>query len=49
MRWSSASRRCFGDRLYVELQRHGLAEERAAEDTLIDIAYAAKPAAGRHQ
>lgn len=30
----------FGDRLYVELQRHGLAEERAAEDKLIDIAYA---------
>ena len=30
----------FGDRLYIELQRHGLAEERAAEDRLIDIAYA---------
>jgi len=30
----------FGDRLYVELQRHGLAEERAAEDKLIDLAYA---------
>ena len=30
----------FGDRLYVELQRHGLAEERAAEDGLIDLAYA---------
>jgi DNA polymerase-3 subunit alpha len=30
----------FGDRLYIELQRHGLAEERAAEDKLIDIAYA---------
>ncbi len=30
----------FGDRLYVELQRHGLAEERAAEDALIDLAYA---------
>jgi len=29
----------FGDRLYVELQRHGVAEERAAEDTLIDLAY----------
>ncbi|HEY0281566.1 MAG TPA: DNA polymerase III subunit alpha, partial [Rhizomicrobium sp.] len=27
-------------RLYVELQRHGLAEERAAEDGLIDLAYA---------
>jgi DNA polymerase-3 subunit alpha len=30
----------FGNRLYMELQRHGLAEERAAEDRLIDIAYA---------
>ena len=30
----------FGDRLYIELQRHGLAEERAGEDKLIDIAYA---------
>jgi DNA polymerase-3 subunit alpha len=30
----------FPDRLYVELQRHGLAEERAAEEKLIDFAYA---------
>ncbi|MDE2500628.1 MAG: DNA polymerase III subunit alpha [Alphaproteobacteria bacterium] len=30
----------FPDRLYVELQRHGLSEERAAEDGLIDLAYA---------
>jgi DNA polymerase-3 subunit alpha len=30
----------FGDRLYVELQRHGLAEERATEAALIDLAYA---------
>ncbi len=30
----------FGDRLYIELQRHGLAEERATEGKLIDIAYA---------
>ncbi|HUO93665.1 MAG TPA: DNA polymerase III subunit alpha [Rhizomicrobium sp.] len=29
----------FGDRLYVELQRHGLAEERAAEDVLVELAY----------
>ncbi|MFZ5693351.1 MAG: DNA polymerase III subunit alpha [Pseudomonadota bacterium] len=29
----------FGDRLYVELQRHDLPEERAAEPHLIDIAY----------
>ena len=32
----------FRDRLYVELQRHGLAEERATEDALIDLAYAKK-------
>jgi DNA polymerase-3 subunit alpha len=30
----------FGDRLYVELQRHDLPEERATEPHLIDIAYA---------
>ncbi len=30
----------FPDRLYVELQRHGLPEERAAEPGLIDLAYA---------
>ncbi len=30
----------FPDRLYVELQRHGLAEERAAEQKLVDFAYA---------
>ncbi len=29
----------FGDRLYVELQRHGLDEERTAEVGLIDLAY----------
>ncbi len=29
----------FGNRLYVELQRHGLERERLAEDTLIDWAY----------
>jgi DNA polymerase-3 subunit alpha len=29
----------FGDRLYVELQRHGMPNERAAERGLIDIAY----------
>ena len=32
----------FGDRLYIELQRHGLPEERAAEEKLIDFAYARK-------
>ena len=32
--------RAFPGRLYVELQRHGLPEERAAEDGLIDLAYA---------
>ncbi len=29
----------FGDRLYVELQRHGLAAEREAEQGLIELAY----------
>ncbi len=32
-------KRVFGDRLYVELQRHGMDEERAAEAGLIDLAY----------
>src|SRR5207245_4961491 len=30
----------FGDRLYVELQRHGLADERRAEAALVELAYA---------
>ena len=30
----------FGDRLYVELQRHGVADEAAIEGQLIDLAYA---------
>ncbi len=30
----------FGDRFYIELQRHGTDEERQCEDALIDIAYA---------
>ena len=30
----------FGDRLYVELQRHGLAQERTVEAALVDLAYA---------
>src|SRR6266567_1421763 len=30
----------FGDRLYVELQRHGLPNEAAVEEKLIDLAYA---------
>ncbi|MGE0564561.1 MAG: DNA polymerase III subunit alpha [Pseudolabrys sp.] len=29
----------FGDRLYVELQRHGMEAERAAEPALIELAY----------
>ncbi len=29
----------FGDRLYIELQRHGLDKERRAESALIDLAY----------
>jgi DNA polymerase-3 subunit alpha len=31
--------RLFGDRLYVELQRHGTAEERNVEKVLLDFAY----------
>ena len=31
--------RLFGDRLYVELQRHGTASERMTEPVLIDLAY----------
>src|SRR5204862_6295211 len=30
----------FGDRLYVELQRHGIEKERRVEAGLIDLAYA---------
>ncbi len=32
--------RLFGDRLYIELQRHGTAAERLAEPALIELAYA---------
>src|SRR5260221_4549681 len=32
--------RLWGDRLYVELQRHGTAEERMVEPALVDLAYA---------
>ena len=35
-----ALRRLFGDRLYLELQRHGVPAERAAEAALIELAYA---------
>ena len=31
--------RLFGDRLYVELQRHGKTDERRSEPSLIDLAY----------
>src|SRR5580692_7613207 len=30
----------FGDRLYVELQRHGIEKERRIETALVDLAYA---------
>src|SRR5215203_3216070 len=33
-----ALKEAFGDRLYVEIQRHGLEEERAAEDALVALA-----------
>lgn len=32
-------RQLFGDRLYVEVQRHGAAEERAVESSLLELAY----------
>ena len=32
--------RLFGDRLYVELQRHGMAAERIAEPALVELAFA---------
>jgi DNA polymerase-3 subunit alpha len=32
--------RLFGDRLYIELQRHGMSAERMAETALIELAYA---------
>ena len=31
--------RLFGDRLYIELQRHGMPAERVAEPALIELAY----------
>ena len=30
---------CFGDRLYIELQRHGWPEEERIEEALLDLAY----------
>jgi DNA polymerase III subunit alpha len=36
---ADALTRLFGDRLYVELQRHGTADERMVEVALIDLAY----------
>src|SRR5690348_10324036 len=36
----AALSRLFGDRLYIELQRHGLAHERTAEAALVELAYA---------
>jgi DNA polymerase-3 subunit alpha len=35
----AALQRLFGDRLYLELQRHGTAAERTGEPALIDLAY----------
>ncbi|MGQ0672724.1 MAG: DNA polymerase III subunit alpha, partial [Hyphomicrobium sp.] len=35
-----ALKRCFGDRLYVEVQRHGLATEAEVEPRLLERAYA---------
>ena len=44
-----ALQRLFGDRLYVELQRHGTTAERSAEPALLDLAYARGHPARRHQ
>jgi DNA polymerase-3 subunit alpha len=38
----AALTRLFGDRLYVEVQRHGAAEERAVEAQLLELAYRAE-------
>ena len=35
----ASSQAAFGDRLYVEIQRHGLDEERAVERELLELAY----------
>ena len=40
MRAARRWQRLFGDRLYIELQRHGSATERAAEPALVELAYA---------
>jgi DNA polymerase-3 subunit alpha len=37
---ADALERLFGQNLYVELQRHGTAEERVTESILVDLAYA---------
>ena len=37
----AALKSIFGDRLYVEVQRHGLSQERAIEPVLLDLAYEA--------
>ena len=36
---AEALARIFGDRLYIEIQRHGLAQEREVEAQLLDLAY----------
>jgi len=38
----AALKSIFGDRLYVELQRHGLPQERAVEPLLLELAYGAQ-------
>ena len=39
----------FGDRLYVELQRHGLKSEHDVEPQLLELAYAQALPHRRHQ
>ncbi len=37
--WLRAAKQAFGDRLYVELMRHGLDDERATEEPFLEFAY----------
>jgi DNA polymerase-3 subunit alpha len=37
--WLKAAKQTFGDRLYVEIMRHGTADERATEEPFLEFAY----------
>ncbi|GJM02004.1 MAG: DNA-directed DNA polymerase [Rhodomicrobium sp.] len=38
-RWALSLHKAFGDRLYIELQRHGRPQQKRREQALLDIAY----------